>query len=197
MLCFSCQVSFCSSLSISPCRRSVSSAAFARAGSGQCADLPGGGVAVHHRHLHIHQHQIIAARRCRADLFHRHCTVFCRIDPEAVLAQNFLCDLAVQLVVLYQQDVSVLEVGVLFRQKLLRRICQLLAEGAHQSLAQVRQEHRLGTEGGHTGGLCFYFNVSPIVGRQNDDRAAFPDQLADLSHVTSMPFISGISQSMI
>ena len=75
----------------------------------QCADLPGGGVAVHHRHLHIHQHQIIAARRCGAHLFHRHFTVFRRIDPEAVLAQDLLRDLAVQLVVLYQQDVSVLK----------------------------------------------------------------------------------------
>ena len=26
----------------------------------QCADLPGGGIAIHDRHLHIHQHQIIA-----------------------------------------------------------------------------------------------------------------------------------------
>ncbi len=80
----------------------------------QCADLPGGGVAVHHRHLHIHQHQIIAARCGSAYLFHRHGTVFRRIDPEAVLAQDLLRDLTVQLVVLYQQDVPALEVGALF-----------------------------------------------------------------------------------
>ena len=51
----------------------------------QSADLPGGGIAVHDRHLHIHQHQIIAARHGGADLFHRHGTIFSRIDPEAVL----------------------------------------------------------------------------------------------------------------
>ena len=97
----------------------------------QCADLPGGGITVHDRHLHIHQHQIIAARCGSAYLFHRHGTVFRRIDPEAVLAQDLLRDLTVQLVVLYQQDVPALEVGALFRQKLLRRIRLCLADGAY------------------------------------------------------------------
>ena len=101
----------------------------------QRADLPGGGIAVHDRHLHIHQHQIIAARRCGAYLFHRHSTVFSRIDKEAVLPQDLLCDLTVQLIVLYQQDLFALEVGVLFRQKPLRRIRLLLTKGAHQSRA--------------------------------------------------------------
>ena len=51
----------------------------------QCADLPGGGIAIHDRHLHIHQHQIIAARRGGAYFFHRYGTVFSWIDPEAIL----------------------------------------------------------------------------------------------------------------
>ena len=86
----------------------------------------------------------------------------------------------------------VFEVGVLFRQKLLRRICQLLAEGAHQSLAQVGQEHGLGAESGHTGGLCLYLNVRPVVGRQDDDggivvQAAYLAGDLDAVHIRQPP----------
>ena len=103
----------------------------------QRADLPGGGIAIHDRHLNIHQHQIIAARRGGAYFFHRYGTVVSRIDPEAILPSNFLRDLAVQLVVLHQQDLPALEVGIFLGQKLLCRVHLLLAEGAHQGLAQV------------------------------------------------------------
>ena len=84
------------------------------------------------------------------------------------------------------------EVGVLFRQKLLRRICQLLAEGAHQGLAQVGYEHGLGAEGGHTGGLCLHLNVRPVVGRQDDDggivvQAAYLAGDLDAVHIRQPP----------
>ena len=61
----------------------------------------------------------IAARRSGADLFHRHCAVFSCIDPEAVLPQDLLRDLTVQLIVLHQQDVLVLEIRILFGQEFL------------------------------------------------------------------------------
>ena len=101
-------------------------------------------------------------------------------DPEAVLAQNFLRDLAVQLVVLHQQDAPALEVGILLGQKLLRRICLVLPEGAHQGLAQVGHEHRLGAEGGHTGCLCLHLNIRPVVGGQDNNRCIIV-QAADLT----------------
>ena len=51
-----------------------------------------------------------------------------RFHLKARFLQDLHCDLTVQLVVLYQQDVPALEVGVLFRQKLLRRIRLCLAD---------------------------------------------------------------------
>ncbi len=42
------------------------------------------------------------------------CLVFSRIDPEAVLAQNFRRDLAVQLVILYHQCLQAFRLGDLF-----------------------------------------------------------------------------------
>ena len=73
-----------------------------------------------------------------------------------------------------------LEVGVLFRQKPLHRIRRLLAKGAHQGLAQVGHEHGLGAEGGHAGCFCFYFNIRPVVGGQDDNRRIIV-QAADLA----------------
>ena len=73
-----------------------------------------------------------------------------------------------------------LEVGVLFRQKLLRRIRLCLADGAHQRLAQVGHEHGLGAEGGHTGSLCLHFNIRPVVGSQYDNGRIIV-QAADLA----------------
>ena len=78
----------------------------------QRTDALGGGAAVHDRHLHIHQHQIIAARVRGADLFHRDRAVLGGIDQKTVLVQDCNRDLAVQLVILDQQDMPSAEVGV-------------------------------------------------------------------------------------
>ena len=59
---------------------------------------------------------------------------------------------------------------------------RLCAERFCQHSAQFGKEQRLFAERGHTGSAGFLFDVCPIVGRQDDDGAAFPDHLADLPH---------------
>ena len=88
-----------------------------------------------------------------------HSTVFCRIDLEAVLAQNLHCDLTVQLVILDQQNLLALEILALVGEQFFLLPGHLLAEGGHQRLAQVGHEHRLRAERRNTGGSGLHLNI--------------------------------------
>ena len=75
----------------------------------QRTDTPGRLITVHERHLNIHQNKVVITRlRSGYFLYSLH-AVFRRVNLEAILPQDFQSDLAVQLLILHQQQTLLLE----------------------------------------------------------------------------------------
>ena len=145
----------------------------------QCADLPGGGIAVHHRHLHIHQHQIIAAGAAVLT-FSTATAPFSAVSTGSRTRTGSPARSRGSARCPPPAGCACLEVGVSFPAKASAPHPPLLAKGAHQGLAQSEHEHGLGAEGGHAGCFCFHFNIRPVVGGQDDNRRIIV-QAADLA----------------
>ena len=69
-------------------------------------DLPGGGIAIHHRHLDIHQHDIPGIWCCLFEHFHGDGTVLSQTDRRAGLFHHGPGNPVVYFVVFHDQDVQ-------------------------------------------------------------------------------------------
>ena len=147
-----------------------------RGGIVQGADFPGSGIAVHPRHLDIHQHHIIVPGLSGPQDFHCLTAISGHIHMEAGMLQICHCHLLVQLIILHQQDAATMEVSLRLFLHLLLLDCM---EAAGQHLPQLRQEDRLRTEGGNTGGNGLLLDFCPIVCRYYDNRGTIPNNPSD------------------
>ena len=108
-----------------------------------------------------------------------HFAVLGNIHHKAGALQDLDRNLAVELVVLHQQDLLSPEVDGVCLGQLASR---LHMERLGQNTAQLGGEEGLLAEGGYAGGASLVFDVRPVVGGQDDDGAVVSNQLADSAH---------------
>ena len=144
--------------------------------------------AVHLRHPHVHQDCVVVPGRMFGELLESDSTVFGEVDIDFSHAQHHGHDFSVYLHVFGEEDMTALQVYVIFLHR-----SALFLEGFPELVEHAACEQRFGHERVYAGFSRFQCDFVPVVGRQDDDRhlvthdSAYPSRCFHAIHFRHLP----------
>ena len=112
-------------------------------------------------------------------LLHGNRAVVRHINHKSGFLQNLNGDLLIQFIVFHQKNLLSFKACIVLRNIFFFIGC---CKRRFQNLSQFGQEDRLGTKSSHARLSCLFFNIGPVIGRQNDDGFFFPHNAPNPSH---------------